>query len=195
MIKKLKNVSSFKRIAQIEKIVTYAHNFLNVEIQFLDTKNLENCSGEYTAPKGQRKANISIDDSFSGLGTILTLLHELGHHIDYLKRGYVGIEEEAYLYYPDTKNEICPIKYRKHIRKVENEANKHAWEIATYLDLKIPIFSYIKDVVYQQESLNYTLAHGITDKIIRKKLWKKSDKIAKKILQSPNPLLHLFATR
>ena len=180
---------------QIEKIITYAHDFLNVEIEFLSTKDLENCSGEYAAPKGQRKGSISVDDSFSGLSTIFILLHELGHHIDYLKRGYVQVEEEAYFYYPETINEICPIKYRKHIRKVENEANKYAWEIATYLDLKIPIFSYIKDVVYQQESLNYTLAHGITNKIIRKKLWKKSIKIAKKISQSPNPLLHLFATR
>lgn len=195
MIKKLTNISSIRRLAQIDKIITYAHDFLNVEILFLNDKELENCSGEYTAPKGQRRGSVSVSNSMSGLSTILTLLHELGHHIDYLKRGYVEIEEEAYWFYPDTPNEICPIKYRKHIRKVENEANKHAWEIATYLDLKIPIFSYIKDVVYQQEHLNYILAHGTTNRNIRKKLWKKTYKISKTILQSPNPLLHLFATR
>lgn len=195
MIKKLKNITSIKRIEQIDKIITYAHDFLNVEVDFLDSKTMENCSGEYTAPKGQRKGNVVVANDLTGLSTILTLLHELGHHIDYLKRGYVEIEEEAYHFYPDTQGKKCPIKYRKYIRKIENEANKHAWEIATYLDLKIPLFSYIKDVVYQQESLNYTLANGITNRNARKKIWKKSNKIAKQIYQSQNPLLHLFVTK
>ena len=195
MIKKLKNVSSIRRIEQIDKIITYAHDFLNVEVDFLDSSKIGHCSGEYTAPKGQRRGNVVVADNLTGLSTILTLLHELGHHIDYLKRGYVEVEEEAYHFYPDSADKKCPVKYRRHIRKVENEANRHAWEIAIYLDLKIPLFSYIKDVVYQQESLNYTLANGTTNKIIRKKLWKKSNKIAKQILLSQNPLLQLFVTR
>lgn len=195
MIKKLKNVSSIRRLEQIEKVITYAHDFLNVEVNFLDSNKIGNCSGEYTAPKGQRKGAVVVANNLTGLSTMLTLLHELGHHIDYLKRGYVEVEEEAYHFYPDALNKKCPIKYRKHIRKIENEANKHAWEIAIYLDLKIPLFSYIKDVVYQQESLNYTLANGITNRNMRKKLWKKSNKIAQQIFQCPNPLLHLFVTR
>jgi hypothetical protein len=190
-MKKLTKITSLKRLQQIEKIVRYAKNFLDVEVEFVCTSTIGGDSGHYLAPKGQRRGKVVMGNDFSGLMTILILLHELGHHIDFLKRGYVELEEIAYNYYPEDDNQKCPIKYRKHIRNVENMANFHAWEIATYLDLKIPKFSFLKDVLFQQESLNYTLANGPCSKKMRDKLWRKCHKKARELAKckSTNPML------
>ena len=190
-------IYSIKRLSQLDKIIRYADEYLDIDIIPLE----ENCPGggpaEYTRPlKGQR-AKIHIRNDDTGLSTIFILLHELGHHIDYLKRGLVQIEEDAYQYYPDKPGVKCPIKYRKHIRNVENQANRHAYEIATYLDLKIPSFYFIKNVIYQQLAVDQILSRGTNDRNTRIKLHRKAAKKAKEILkcQSKNPISLLFVTK
>lgn len=190
-------VSSIKRMEQIDKIVKYAKTFLNVDIYFKDSSHTGGDAGHYLAPKGQRRGQVVIYNRYSGLMTILILLHELGHHIDFLKRGWVEEEEIAYRYYPEEPNQKCPIKYRKHIRNVEYYANFHSWEIAQYLDLKIPQFSFLKDVLFQQECLNKTLSSGTIDKKTRDKIWRKCHKRARElsICKSTNPMLLLSVTK
>jgi hypothetical protein len=195
-LKAVKSVKTGKRLEQIEKVANYAKNILGVNVSFVDNEKIGHCSGEYEAPIGGKKAVVLVSNNLSGLSTLLTLLHELGHHIDLLKRGSIPIEEEAYRHYPDDFGIACPIKYRKHIKNIENHANYHAWEIARYLDLRLPVFTYIKDVLFQQESLNYTLANGYTPKKIRDKLWKKCHKKARRLVcQLKNPLSLLFVIR
>lgn len=178
------------RVLQIKKIVKYAKEFLNVDVKFVP--NLST-AGLYTAPAGQRRALVEVLSTYNGLTIVLTLLHELGHHIDFLERGYVEVEEVAYNYYPHEVGAQTPIKYRKHIRNVENEANIHAWKIAKYLDLKIPIFAFVKDVLHQKEMMNYMFSHGPCPKKVRDKLRKKCHKKAKELLwQSENPMSQLW---
>lgn len=177
------NVNSDKRIKQIEKIITYAKQILGVDVKFLGKEKFYGHSGGYTAPNGQRKAEVIIDNQYNGLTTIFILLHELGHHIDFLKRGYVHDEEVAYHYYPEKRNSGCPKKWRKYIVNTEYQAIIHARELATYLDLKLPIRSYLKDEIFNAISLRYVLEKGLTTRQDRRDIWKESVEISKRILK------------
>jgi hypothetical protein len=190
----LKYVDSILRLHQIDKIIDYANNFLNIDVYFVDPKSFDD-SGEYVAPEGVERGSITIVDNLRGIPTILTLLHELGHHIDFLKRGYVEEEEYAYGFYPEKRGESCPVKYRDLIKHVEDEANRHSYEISQYLDIKIPLFSFIKDVIYQRECLDYSLKFGSTTKEIRREMWRIATKKAKYQMRYQNPVSRLFATK
>lgn len=190
----LKNVHSILRLHQIEKVIEYANNFLNIDVYFVSPDGFEE-SGLYVAPEGVERGSITIVDNLYGIPTLITILHELGHHIDFLKRGYVEEEEEAYHFYPEKRGESCPVKYRDLIFHVENEANRHAYEISQYLDLKIPLFSFIKDVIYQRECLDYDLKFGSTTKEIRREMWRIANKKAKYLMRYRNPVSRLFATK
>lgn len=190
-------IDSEKRLTQLDKIIRYAIDYLNVEIILIERDLESGAPADYASPNRGENAKINIRNNDTGLGTIFILLHELGHHIDYLKRGHVQIEEDAYQHYPDKSGQKCPIKYRKHIRNVENQANKYAYEIATYLDLKIPSFYFAKNVIYQQLCLDAILSGGTTTREQRRKIHRKATKKAKELLkcQSKNPISLLFAMK
>lgn len=190
-------IDSDKRLKQIDKIIRYANQYLEIDIALVDKDRSGGASAEYAAPTSSVKAKITLRNDDTGLSTIFILLHELGHHIDYLKRGKVPVEEEAYQFYPDGPGIKCPIKYRKHIRHVENQANKYAYEIAILLDLKIPSYYFIKNVYYQQLALDSILSNGTNDRNTRIKLHRKAAKKARELLKCPskNPLSLLFATK
>ena len=190
----LDSVDSLKRIEQIEKIIKYAKAILNVDVKFISKDKSQNQSGGYIAPTGQRKAEVLIGNYHSGIETILILIHELGHHIDFLQRGYVHEEEVAYHHYPENKGEACPKKWRKYILNTEYQAIIHAREIATYLDLKLPPYTYLKDEIYNILSLKFILEKGQTSKNNRRELWKLASKYAKQSLINNKlpPINHLI---
>jgi hypothetical protein len=179
----LKKITSQKRIDQINKIKKYAQVYLNTEIVFVSSKEMGFCSGGYVSPKGQTKGKVTIADDYNGLMTILILLHELGHHIDFLKRGNPEIEDQAYQFYPEKRGQSCPIKYRKYIRLTEDMAIKYAYELAVMLDLKLPAYPYLKDELFTKQSLEMVLKNGPMNRDEIKKLKKKCCKQAKALLQ------------
>lgn len=183
----LKRVKSGKRLDQIEKILKYAKEFLNVDIVFVDHKKMGNDSGGYIAPKGQSPGLVTISNNYNGITTIFILIHELGHHIDFLKRGYVLDEDIAYQYYPVERGGRCPIKYRRLIRNVEDQAIKYAYELAIYLDLKLPAFQYLKDEFFTRDSLELVLKNGPMTSEEINKLKKKCTKKAKLLLKTEYP--------
>jgi hypothetical protein len=180
----LKKVTSHKRIDQINKIKKYAHVYLNTEIIFVDHKQMGSDSGGYCSPRGQTKGKVTISDDYNGITTILILLHEIGHHIDFLKRGNPLDEDLAYQHYPTERGTSCPIKYRKLIRRTEDMAIKYAYELAIMLDLRLPAFQYLKDELYTRQSLELILKNGpmIKEEII--KLKKKCTKQARAMLKN-----------
>lgn len=178
----MNKITSQHRINQINKITNYALKFLNVDVVFMDPKDLGSISGGYECPRGQELAKITISNDYNGLTTILIMLHELGHHIDYLKRGNPADEDNAYQYYPEVRGASCPIKYRKLIRKTEDEAIRHAYELAVMLDLKLPSFQYLKDELFTKQSLEMVLRNGPMTREEIQKLKKKCAKQAKKLL-------------
>jgi hypothetical protein len=180
----LKKVISQKRKEQIQKIIRYAKTYLNTDVEFVESKKMGNDSGGYHCPRGQTRGRVTIADDYNGMTTILILIHELGHHIDFLKRGNPEIESEAYQYYPEKRGESCPIKYRRHIRKTEDEAIKHAYELAVMLDLRLPAFQYLKDELFTKQSLEMVLKNGPMTKDEIRKLKKKSAKQAQKLLKT-----------
>ena len=180
----MKKIKSEKRKEQISKIIKYAKTYLNTEIQFIDSKEMGNDSGGYVSPRGQTKGKITIADDYNGIMTILILLHEIGHHIDFLKRGNPVEEEEAYNFYPITRGQSCPIKYRKFIRRTEDEAIKHAYELAIMLDLKLPSYQYLKDELFTKQSLELILRNGPLTKNEIHSLKKKCSKQAKRLLKN-----------
>lgn len=179
----MKKVTSQKRIDQINKIKKYAQIYLNTEVVFVSAKEMGFCSGGYVSPKGQTKGKVTIADDYNGIMTILILIHELGHHIDFLKRGNPQIEEEAYQFYPDQRGKSCPIKYRKHIRNTEDMAIKYAYELAVMLDLRLPAFQYLKDELYTRQALELIFKNGPMNKEEIGKLKKKCAKQARKLLK------------
>jgi hypothetical protein len=182
--KLVKKVTSEKRKEQINKIIKYAKTYLNTEVTFVDSKKMGSDSGGYISPKGQTKGKITIADDYNGIITMLILLHEIGHHIDFLKRGNPVEEEEAYGFYPTVRGQSCPIKYRKLIRKTEDEAIKHAYELAVMLDLKLPAYQYLKDELFTKQSLELILRNGPLTKQEILSLKKKCSKQAKKYLKN-----------
>jgi hypothetical protein len=179
-----KGITSQKRADKISKILKYANQILNIEVEFVDQKKLGSDAGGYVAPKGQCKGKITISNEYNGLTTILILLHEIGHHIDFLKRGYVEDEDAAYQYYPDVRNTYCPLKHRRLIRSVENYAIKYAYELSIFLDLKLPALAYLKDEIYTKSSLELIFKNGPLNKDEMRKLKKKSKKQARLLLRT-----------
>lgn len=180
----MKKVTSQKRIEQINKIRKYAQIYLNTEIIFMTPKEMGHSSGGYLSPKGETKGRVTIADNYNGIMTILILIHELGHHIDFLKRGNPEIENEAYQFYPDQRGQSCPIKYRRHIRLTEDMAIKYAYELAVMLDLKLPAFQYLKDELFTRQSLELIFKSGPLDKVQMSKLKKKCAKQARALLKN-----------
>lgn len=178
----MKKITSKLRIEQINKITNYALKFLNLNVIFMDPKDMGNTSGGYQCPRGQELGNVTIADNYNGITTILIMLHEIGHHIDFLKRGNPIDEDDAYKHYPVERGISCPIKYRKLIRKTEDEAIRHAYELAVMLDLKLPALAYLQDELYTKQSLEMVLKNGPMTKEEISKLKKKCGKQAKKIL-------------
>jgi len=179
----VKKVTSPKRREQINRIIKYAKMYLNLEVEFIHSKSMGNTSGGYQCPKGQNLGKVTIADDYNGITTILILLHEIGHHIDFLKRGNPLDEDYAYQHYPEERGVSCPIKYRKLIRKTEDEAIKHAYELAIMLDLKLPAFQYLKDELFTKQSLEMILKNGPMTKQEIIKLKKKTAKQARKMLK------------
>lgn len=179
----MKKVTSQKRINQINKIIKYAKTYLNTDVEFIDSKKMGSSSGGYSSPKGQSRGKVTIADDYNGMTTILILIHELGHHIDFLKRGNPTDEDQAYCYYPEERGTSCPIKYRRLIRKTEDAAIKYAYELAVMLDLRLPSFQYLKDELYTKQSLELVLKNGPMTKAEIIKLKKKTTKQAKKMLK------------
>ena len=179
----MKKVTSELRINQIKKITNYALKFLNVNVIFADSKSMGDSAGGYQCPRGQTLGEIVIADDYNGIMTILIMLHEIGHHIDFLKRGNPLDEDEAYHYYPTERGTSCPIKYRKLIRKTEDEAIRHAYELAVMLDLKLPAFQYLKDELFTKQALEAVLKNGPQTKQEISKLKKKCAKQARRLLK------------
>lgn len=179
----MKKVTSQKRIDQINKIIKYAKEYLSTDVVFVNHLDMGADSGGYLCPSGQTRGKVTISNKYNGITTILILIHELGHHIDFLKRGNPEEESIAYQYYPVERGTSCPIKYRKHIRKTEDEAIRHAYELAVILDLKLPAFQYLKDELFTKYSLEMVLKNGPMTSEEISKLKKKCAKQAKKLLK------------
>ena len=180
----MKKVTSQKRKDQINKIIKYAKTYLNTDIEFIDSKSMGNDAGGYLSPQGQTRGKITIADNYNGIMTILILLHEIGHHIDFLKRGNPQDENEAYRYYPEKRGTSCPIKYRKYIRRIEDEAIRHAYELAIMLDLRLPSYQYLKDELFTKQSPELILKNGPLTKKEIHSLKKKCSKQAKRLLKN-----------
>lgn len=181
----LKYPITAKREKQIKKILKYGKDILNIDVQFKSRKEMGTDAGGYVAPSGKEKGLVTVDSSYKGPMIILILLHEFGHHIDFLKRGYQKEEDEAYAYYPDKKEDApCPQKYAKKIRFVEDQAIKYAMELAIYLDLKMPRFMMLKDMYYTKLMLEAYLEEGWTNREGRAIIRKKSFKLAKEQIKS-----------
>lgn len=180
----MKKVTSELRINQINKITNYALKFLNVNVIFADPKTMGNTAGGYQCPKGQNLGQIVIADDYNGVMTILIMLHEIGHHIDFLKRGNPIDEDEAYHFYPTERGTSCPIKYRRLIRRTEDEAIRHAYELAIMLDLRLPAFQYLKDELFTKQSLEAVLKNGPQTKQEIGKLKKKCARQARQLLKN-----------
>lgn len=190
----LSKVNSEKRLKQIEKILTYCKDILNLSVQFVSPKDLGKDSGGYYVPTNAAKGRILVENGHTGLMTIYILLHEIGHHIDFLKRGYNQEEEDAYeKYYPVKRGDKCPLKYKKLIYSIEEYAIKNARELATLLDLKLPAWGYLADELYTIESTKFVLNHGPMTQKERDNLRKRCHKRARKILkcQSNNQKLQV----
>lgn len=179
----VKKITSQKRLDQINKIKKYAKEYLKIDVEFVEPKKMGGTSGGYESPKGITRSRVTIADDYNGITTILILLHEIGHHIDYLKRGNPPDEQEAYDYYPEERGVSCPPKYRRLIRKTENEAIRHAYELAIMLDLKLSALQYLKDEIYTKQALEMVLKNGPMTKEEIGKLKKKSTEQAKKHLK------------
>lgn len=178
----MKKVTSQKRIDQINKIKKYAKTYLNTDVEFVNSKSMGATAGGYQCPRGQTNSKVTIADDYTGLTTILIMIHELGHHIDFLRRGNPLDEDEAYQHYPEERGQSCPIKYRRLIRKTEDMAIKYAYELAVMLDLKLPAFQYLKDELFTRQSLEMVLKNGPMTKEEISKLKKKCARQAKKLL-------------
>jgi hypothetical protein len=188
----VKKIKSPKRKEQINKIIKYAKTYLNLDIEFVDSKKMGETCGNYQSPRGQTLGKVTIADDYNGITTILILIHEIGHHIDFLKRGNPLDESNAYMYYPEERNTHCPIKYRRLIRKTEDEAIRHAYELAVMLDLKLPSFHYLKDELFTKQSLEIILKKGPLNKreigVLRKKCSRQARRILEKEYQNKKTL-------
>lgn len=173
-----------KRLEQIFKILDYAEGYLNVDVQFIDHKQMGSDAGGYIAPEGKERGKITLSDGYPSLMTIFILLHEIGHHIDFLKRGIVQEEEDAYLYYPEKRGQSCPKQYRKLITYTEDQAIKYSYELAVMLDLKLPAFQFLKDELYTKRSLDMVLSNGPMTREEIRELKRKCHKEAKRLLKT-----------
>lgn len=186
-LKELMYSLSSVREKQIKKILKYGKEILNIEVEIKEPQKGNCQSGGYIAPEGNKKAKVLVVNEYRGLNLVFILLHEFGHHIDFLKRGYIPEEEDAYQYYPDSKDEApCPEKYKKVIRFIEEEANKYAQELAIYLDLKLPRYSSLKDLIYDRKILEIQLEKGFTNQTTRLKIRKLASGEARRIVDAEN---------
>lgn len=174
------------RKKEIKKIIRYAKDILGIKIKFVSAEagEMEGFSGLYSQPEEGEKAMIECVKNSSPLTTILILIHEIGHHIDYIKRGSPKDEEQAYNRYPDSSAEApCPEEYVKKINYIEEQAVKYGLELADFLDIKLPVYSTVKDVIFSREMLNLQLKKGFTNGTDMRKIKQYSSQEAKRILR------------
>ncbi len=174
------------RYEQIEKILKYGKEIIGLDVRLVESKDMGSDSGGYiAAERKEDKPVVLVENNYRGLQLILILLHEFGHHIDFLKNGESEVEEDAYQYYPESKLDApCPNKYAKHIRNVENRAIKYSQELAIYLDLKLPYYSLIKDEFYTKLALEEYLEKGFTTSKTRAKIRRKAARLARERIKS-----------
>jgi hypothetical protein len=168
---------------QIKKIVMYARKILDLEIAIVDPNELDNDDGRYYPPEGDDKGCIYVADGYRKLEIIFVMLHEIGHHIDFLKRGTVEAEEKAYSKYPTQYSESpCPDKEAELIRYTEEQAMKYARELSIYLDLRLPEFSFLADEINTRLALDKVLKKGFTTDRERRRMRKLAREEARRII-------------
>lgn len=122
-------------------------------------------AGEYSYPSRGTKALIQIyqDSSTSEIDMFLILLHELGHHIDFLIRGKVS---DAYFY---IDQEYCPLWARRSILISEKYAIQYAEILYHYFDFRVPYWKIKKECAldYFQYEYFYKTATWLTKKQTR----------------------------
>lgn len=178
----IRSVRIKSRKKDLEKIHWYATKCLNLKIELVSDEEMGTDAGGYIEPEDGKPGTITVSRNENPTQMILVLIHEIGHHIDFLKRGYIQEEHFAYGFYPEEIGKPCPPEYRAAITRMEEEAIKNSYELVTYLDLKIPEFTLIKDQLIMRNNLKYILQNGMNTKTWRRKNRQECHKQARKIL-------------
>jgi len=115
---------------------------MGIRIRFRDIDDY----GIYYFKEGKSKPSIVIStDGTCHTEKLFTILHELGHHIDFIRGGWSDKDFEAVSLFDD-KGSKAPLWAKKRVIIREKIADDYGKEIADLLDIKLPEFLYEYDV-------------------------------------------------
>lgn len=132
---------------------------LDVRVKFLpDFGRGESIAGLYTPPCDAEAALIEIGTTRRSMFTqMTTLLHELGHHLDYIKRGGWSQKENEAADIFEEKGSNSPRWVKKNIWDVEENAHQYMLRIVKFLDIKMPLHSFYYDLEKTRKRLRLEL--------------------------------------
>ena len=134
-----------RRKQDIKKLISYSE-ILDIKIKFESLSDMD--AGEYIFyPGSSKRGYIILNKKYKSYSDILfTLLHELGHHIDYVNGGFTPLDLKALDLFA-SKLYKAPWWAKVRVWKREEAANKYGKELAKFLEIKIPNFLYNYDII------------------------------------------------
>lgn len=141
---------------ELKRLIKITKSF-DIRVKVISKSGKYPYAGEYSAPNRKSKALIEIYHSSdtSDHEMFLTLLHELGHHIDYLIRGKVS---DAY-YYID--QEYCPLWARRSILISEKYAVQYAELLYHYFEFNFPYWKVKRECAFDYFQYEYFYKTGV----------------------------------
>jgi hypothetical protein len=167
-----------RRQSDFIKLLTYSKDILNLRVRVADKLDEEGAVGLYTQPEDDERGEIQVKrKDQTMIGMTLTLLHELGHHQDFLHHGEDKVDDRAQTLW-DNLGSKAPKWAKKRVWEFEERANSYILKIAKLLDIKIPMFLYEYDL---ERSRKYLQLLFKTDTISNKNWLKTKKQIRKKL--------------
>lgn len=167
-----------RRQSDFIKLLTYSKNILGLRVRVLDTLSEPGAVGLYTTPDEETCGEIEVKrKDQTMIGMTLTLLHELGHHQDFLHHKDDPVDDRAQTLW-DNLGSKAPKWAKKRVWAFEERANSYILKIAKLLDIKIPMFLYEYDL---ERSRKYLQLLFKTDTISNKNWLKTKKQIRKKL--------------
>jgi hypothetical protein len=147
-----------RRERDFNKLIRYTR-LIGLRIKFAERfKESRDIVGFYTPPEYKQAGVIEIATKrMSMLTQMTTLLHELGHHFDYIKRGGWSKKEMEASDIFEKKGSKSPSWVKKSLWDMEENANQYILKIAKYLDIHIPMHSFYYDLEKTRKQLRLEL--------------------------------------
>lgn len=172
-----------RREKDLQKVLGYT-KLLDIEVVYVDETEGD-VAGLYYPRKGPTPPKIHVSTKKQTVfRQLLTILHELGHHIDLREGEWSDQDDKAVELVFDKLNE-APEWAKRRFWDLEERANWNLLRIAEHLEIELPPFLFWYDIEKLRAYIKLEFKIGK----VPKKLWKEEKrKIRERLLENTPPI-------